>query len=176
MPTLALTKHEVSPATGIIFQALFGSLFIALCALIKIPATPVPITGQTFALFMLALYQRPSTCFASVCLYLLEATCGLPVLCGHINPLWLLSPHGGYLIAFPFATYLISSLKLKLPSKTGLIFSIFMGQIVIYTLGFLWLWHFLGAKTAFIGGVLFFIPSAIFKNFLAAGIYSLFKK
>lgn len=158
-----------------VFHSLWGSLFIALCSLIWIPTMPVPITGQTFALFMLALCLNPKACFMAALLYLLEASLGLPVLCGYSNPLWIIGPKAGYLLAFPFATFLIATLKKTFSSPMGQIFSIFMGQIVIYTLGFLWLAQFIGFQQAFIGGVLFFIPTAIIKNLFAVGIYQLSK-
>ena len=144
----------------IVTQALLGSLFLALCSLISIPIRPVPITLQTFAIFVLALIQRPSVACASVLFYLVEATVGLPVLCGHSNPLWLFGPAGGYLVGFPLAAYITSSLK----NRIHPFLAISIGSVVIYFFGFIWLSTFIGPYKALIYGVLIFIPVGLLKN------------
>ena len=138
--------------------------------MIHIPTLPVGTTLQTFVIFLLALTLSPREALGSVLFYLVWATLGLPVLCGRANSLWFMGISSGYLIAFPFAAYLISYLARKWNSTMGKIGAIACGQAVIYTLGFLFLIPFIGVKAAFIGGVAVFIPTAVLKALLAVCI------
>ncbi|MBI5273768.1 MAG: biotin transporter BioY [Chlamydiales bacterium] len=166
-------KSHVVDLLIFICLAILGSLLIVFGALVQIPCIPVPFTLQTFAVFLLALTQAPKQAFASVICYLLYATIGLPVLPGGVsNPLWILGPCGGYLLAFPFGAYLSAWLAQKIP---GLLATSF-GLIVIYLLGFIWLLPFVDVKIAFTKGVILFIPSDLLKNMSAVFIAQLWKK
>lgn len=82
-------------------QILCGSLFLALCAQIKIPLyfTPVPITLQTFAIMLLGGFLGSKNGLLAVLAYLCEISLGLPFsTSGVSNPLALLGPTGGYMI------------------------------------------------------------------------------
>jgi biotin transport system substrate-specific component len=145
---------------------LFGCALITLGALIKTPLIPVSFTLQTFAIYILSLTQIPKIAFASTLSYLACASMGLPVFSGHANPFWMLGKCGGYLIAFPIAAYLIARLRQTHTPMTALLY----GMALIFTLGFLWLIPFLGIQTAFIKGVLIFIPSELIKALSALHI------
>jgi len=69
----------------------------------------------------------------------------------------------GYYIAFPFAVYLIAYLR----RSYSVYSSILVGQLVIYLLGFIGLVPFIGYQLAFLKGVFIFIPSALFKSYIA---------
>ena len=58
-----------------------ASILLALCAHIAIPLpwTPVPITGQTFGILLVAVMLGASRGTIAVVLYLLEGMAGLPV-------------------------------------------------------------------------------------------------
>ncbi len=158
-----MEKEVIQDARRDLYLALLGCGVITLGSLIRIPYQPVPFTLQTLALFILALTQSPKQAFASSICYLLCATIGLPVLGGKINFLWMTGKCGGYLLAFPIASYLMARLAQKWPP----LFSLICGQVVIFTLGWIWLIPFLGVKAAFTKGVLIFIPSGFFKMFAA---------
>lgn len=152
--------------------SLLGCGLITLSSFVKIPFYPVSFTLQTFAIFILALTQSPKQVMGSVLCYLLCATLGLPVLCGHVNSLWMFGKSAGYLLAFPLGGYLVAKLSQKIPALCALL----CGQFVIYIGGFLGLVPFFGVKIAFLQGVLFFIPSDLLKNLMALGAASLWKK
>jgi len=83
-------------------NCVMGSLFLALMAqfTIYLPYSPVPVSMQPFALFLMIMVQGKNRATASVALYLVQATLGMPVLATGINPLWFLGPTSGYLIGF----------------------------------------------------------------------------
>lgn len=98
------SQVRVSTWTKIVLSA----LFIALCAMIRIPLpfTPVPITLQTFAVMLIggALGSRQGVW--SVLCYLAMSVVGLPVLSGgQSNPFALMSPLAGYLVGFVVLAY-----------------------------------------------------------------------
>ena len=78
---------------------------------IRLPWTPVPVTGQTFAVLLTGVVLGARRAFLAQTLYLLEGACGLPVFSGGAaGALVLAGPTGGYLIAFPFAALVTGTL------------------------------------------------------------------
>lgn len=146
--------------------ALFGCVLITLGSFVKIPLYPVSFTLQTFAIYILALTESPKQAFDSALCYLLCATIGLPVLCGHANPFWIIGKSGGYLVAFPIAAYCIAQMR----QKQSPLLALLCGQAVIFSLGFIWLVSLFGFYLAFTKGVLIFIPSELLKMLAAIGI------
>ena len=159
-------------ANWIVLLSVLGCCLITLCSLVKIPFYPVPFTMQTFAVALLGLTQSPKQAAGSVMCYLMAGTIGLPIFCGNANSLWIVGKHGGYLIGFLIAAYLIS----KLARRGHPILGLLCGQAVIYILGFIWLTPFFGAKIAFTKGVVFFIPACLLKNLAALGLVAGWKK
>jgi len=153
---------------------LMGNFCLIFCSFIWIPTTPVPITLQTFALFILALTLPPRVCLLSTLLYLFEATVGLPVL-GTVHPLWFLGPCAGYLFAFPIASFVMSQIAYNRSSMIMQAFALLSGLAIIYGLGFFVLSGFVGAATAFHSGVLFFVHIDLIKIALAITIIRSFK-
>jgi hypothetical protein len=77
---------------------------LAAQAEIRLPWTPVPVTGQTFAVLLSGAVLGARRAFLAQALYLLEGALGLPVFAGGgAGALHLAGPTGGYLVAFPFA-------------------------------------------------------------------------
>ncbi|MFQ5343357.1 MAG: biotin transporter BioY, partial [Anaerolineae bacterium] len=69
---------------------------------IPLPFTPVPITGQTFAVLLTGALLGSRLGAWSLLLYLAEGAAGLPVFAlGRSGLVTLLGPTAGYLIAFP---------------------------------------------------------------------------
>ena len=62
--------------------ALAGSALIALCAQISVPFFPVPLTLQTFAVFLIGLTYGWRLGGITIVLYLAEGALGLPVFAG----------------------------------------------------------------------------------------------
>ena len=148
-----------------------GSLFITLCMNVKVPFFPVPMTLQTFGVFVLATTLGARHSFLALLFYLFQATVGLPVTTQGACPLWLFGPTGGYLLSFPLAAYLIGALaQKKRDSFLRVALAISLGQILIYGMGSLFLSRLIGFKKAIICGVLPFIPSAALKLLVAASL------
>jgi biotin transport system substrate-specific component len=87
-----------------------ASLFTGLMAQIRItlPFTPIPLTGQTFAVLLSGAVLGSRRGFLSQALYLAEGAAGLPVFAGGAgSALHLLGPTGGYLWSFPIAAALL---------------------------------------------------------------------
>jgi biotin transport system substrate-specific component len=120
-----------------------GSLLIALCAHIKVllPFSPVPVTGQTFAVLMIgALLGARRGCLA-VLAYIIEGAAGLPVFAVGAGPAVLAGPTGGYLFGFIPAVYVTGRLAKKgWDRRIGTtVLAMIIGNLVIYTFGLFWL-------------------------------------
>jgi biotin transport system substrate-specific component len=154
-----------------LLQVLCGSLFLALISLAKVPLYPTPMTLQTLGVFLLGLSLGGAKGAMAVVLYLIEATCGLPVLSGgKINPLWMIGPNGGFLLGFVPAAFIIGKLMQSFKKKNWLnaFVSVVAGQGVIYLCGVSWLSCFFGIKQAILVGVVPFLITMPIKALLAA--------
>ncbi len=147
-----------------------GSLFIAVMAQVQIPLQPVPQTGQTLGVFLVALALGARLGGAAVGAYLLEGAIGLPVLAGFTGGIAkVVGPTGGFLIGFLIAALLVGWLADRGWTKNVLLVgaAMLLGTIVIYVPGLLWLSRFVGEKT-FEYGLTPFIGGDIIKAVLAA--------
>lgn len=152
---------------------LFGSIFLALMAQVSInlPFTPVPISMQSLAVFLLVLAQGKNKATGSVVLYLAQATIGLPVLAGGIaNPLWIMFPTAGYLVGFVGCAW-VAGYLLEKKENSGFFWcltSLVAGTLVLYLLGTAHLSLFVGWDNAFQLGVLPFLSGSVIKLLAAA--------
>ena len=141
---------------------------------LRLPWTPVTITGQTFAVLLCGVVLGPRRAFAAQCLYLLEGACGLPFFAGGAAGLaWLAGPTGGYLIAFPFAAVLTGALAERAWDRkpATMFLTMLAGSVVIFALGLAQLSRFVPAGALLSAGLLPFIPGDIVKSLLAAGVF-----
>src|SRR5712692_7475279 len=87
-----------------------ANLLLVLCAWIALPLpwTPVPITGQTFGVMLVAVLLGSRRGALVLGLYLLEGLAGLPVFQPYGLPglARLAGPTAGYLLAYPAAAFL----------------------------------------------------------------------
>ena len=126
-----------------------GSILIALAAqfYFPLPFSPVPITGQTFAVLLLAALYGHNRGGLTVLTYLILGIAGRPVFAsGTFGIATILGPTGGYLIGFLPAAYVVGFL-----SKCGwdrkawsTAISMIIGNIIIYLFGISWLSQFVG--------------------------------
>ena len=150
-----------------------GSLLIGLCAHAKVwlPFSPVPVTGQTFAVLMLgSLLGARRGCLA-VLVYIIEGAAGLPVFAVGIGSAALLGPTGGYLFGFIPAAYITGRLAEKgWDRRIGtMVLAMVFGNLVIYSFGLLWLCCLTGFNTMVLTlGLYPFIISDLVKIILAA--------
>jgi biotin transport system substrate-specific component len=121
-----------------------GSLLIGLSAqvAVRLPFSPVPVTGQTFAVLMIGALFGSRRGGLSVLLYIIEGAVGLPVFAmGRGGPAVLLGQTGGYLAGFIAAAYVTGLLAEKgwdRRVETAVLAMVF-GNVLIYTFGLLWL-------------------------------------
>jgi len=141
---------------------------------IRLPWTPVPITGQTFAVLLSGTVLGARRAFLGQCLYLLEGTLGLPFFAGGAAGVAkLLGPTGGYLIAFPFAAAMTGAFAEHALDRTPARMFLIMiaGSIVIFGLGLGQLSRFVPGSSLLASGLLPFIPGDLIKAALAAAVF-----
>ncbi len=139
-----------------ILIVVLGCIIIILCGWIKIPFYPVCFTLHTLAIYIIGLTQSPKMALTSVFCYLLIGQDNLP---------WVLGKASGYILSFPVAVYCIA----KVREKRTPFESLLCGSAIIFAGGFLGLLPFVGWQTAFIRGVVVFIPSTFLK--MSASLY-----
>ncbi|MCX6991143.1 MAG: biotin transporter BioY [Chlamydiae bacterium] len=153
-------------------QIVLASCFIGLVAQIKIPLyfTPVPLTGQTFAIMLMGALLGPRKGAQAALLYLVEGCMGLPVWAGGQGGLiHLLGPTGGYLLAYPLQAYLIGSIFKRVGvSLIRATSALFLCCILQLLLGSLWLGFFVGSKNMLTMGCTPFLPGEALKALLVA--------
>jgi biotin transport system substrate-specific component len=165
----------VSPKAGVarlLTLVLGGSLLIGLAAQIQVvlPFSPVPVTGQTFAVLLLGALYGSRRGPATVATYLTLGILGLPVFAGGAAGLArLLGPTAGYLVGFVLAAWVVGLLSERgwdrKPSSTAA--SMIIGNIVIYIVGMIWLSRFVGWEAVLGSGVLPFLTGDALKIALA---------
>jgi biotin transport system substrate-specific component len=136
---------RATPAVDVVL-AVGGAALIALAAQISIslPFTPVPITGQTFAVATTAAALGLRTGAASSILYVAAGLVGLPVYADASSGWHVLSSaSGGYLIGFIFCALLVGwcgdrGWTSRFSSTVG---AMLLGETVTYICGLLWLRH-----------------------------------
>ena len=162
---------------GIMYDAIVvicGSLILCLSAQVKVylPISPVPITGQTFAVLMLAALLGSRRGVLAVLAYLVEGILGLPVFAGGMGPATLIGPTGGYLVGFVAVAYVVGKLAEmgwdRRVSTT--IAAMLAGEIVLYTFGVCWLAVMTNIRTALVICLYPFIVGDILKIALAAAV------
>ncbi len=170
-----VTTHDPRAASLVFDFALVlaGSALIALSARVAIPLpfSPVPITGQTFAVLLVGAALGRWRGAAAVVAYLTEGAAGLPVFAGtHSGPAALLGPTGGYLFGFVPAAWLCGFLAERGWDRSivGTTAAMVLGNIVIFAIALPWLARYVGAANVWALGFWPFIPGDIVKIGLAA--------
>lgn len=156
---------------------LAGVLLVAAAAQIQIPLgfTPVPISGQTFGVALVAASLGARRGSLSLGLYLLAGMVGLPFFAGGASGVsHVLAPTAGYLIGFIPAAAVIGALCERRADRSPwrAFFAMQAGSLVVFTCGVAWLALSLGVGPgrALELGWLPFLPGDLIKTALAAGI------
>lgn len=124
-----------------------GSAVIAAAAQVAVPLpySPVPVTGQTFAVLLVAGTLGARLGAASVALYVIEGLIGLPVFAGGASgAARLVGPTGGYLVGFVAAAVVVGALVERGFGRRVWMCAVAMlaGEVVIYAFGLAWLARF----------------------------------
>ena len=138
---------------------------------IPLPFSEAAITGQTLAVNMIALLLTPKEAFVTMCCYWLLGLVGAPVFGGMAGPGKLFGPGGGYFMAFVLAVVLIGLFRGKQYKLSRyIVVTVLVGIFVIDAMGFVWLKFVTGIswKSAFVAGVVAFVPLDITKCVLAS--------
>lgn len=150
-----------------------GSLLTAAAAqvMVPLPFTPIPLTGQTFAVLLTGTVLGWKRGAAAQMLYLSQAAVGLPVLAEHPSSFaTLLGPTGGYLAAFPLAAAFTGFLAQKGWDRRfwTMLISMILGTLIIYAVGLAWLTMYVPANKVVAAGMLPFLPGDLIKAAAAA--------
>ncbi|MFC1862413.1 biotin transporter BioY [Thermodesulfobacteriota bacterium] len=130
-------RDEKASVRGMVYASMFGA-GTAVGAYIIIPIPPVPITLQTFFLYLAAALLGGRLASLSQFVYLLLGIIGLPVFSGGKAGLGVLfGPTGGYLIGFIVGAFIIGKM-IEIRERPGLLWimiSMAAGTTVVYLLG-----------------------------------------
>ena len=152
-----------------VFLILFGTLLLTISAKVQVPFWPVPMTMQTFVVFLIGSTYGVRLSFFTLVAYLIEGAIGLPVFASGGGIIYLTGPTAGYLYGMTIAAAVISYFANMGYSTSYLksFISIIIGSIIIFTLGVLYLGSIIGYSKALQAGLLPFVPSELFKIALA---------
>ncbi len=146
-----------------------GTLFVAILAQVKIPLpfTPVPLTGQTFAVLLVAAALGSKRGAAAMAFYIALGAFGLPVFAGGAAGMAYFSGATlGYLIGFVIAAYAVGLLAehgLERNIRTSII-PFLIGTVIIYICGVSWLAIVLGSfSKALAAGFIPFVVGDVVK-------------
>jgi len=144
-------RATIFPRSTALTQASFivgGTLFIAAMAQIAIPVpgSPVPVTGQTLAVYLIGTTSGARFGFATFATYLLAGIAGAPVFAASTGATnhglaRLTGATGGYLIGMLVATLVLGALadrKADQKFKTSFP-ALILGSAIVFAFGLTWL-------------------------------------
>ncbi len=147
-----------------------GSLVVALSAQlsVKLPFTPVPVTGQTLGVLVVGGALGAWLGAFSLLLYLAEASVGMPFLAGGAHGLPV-GPSGGYLIGFILMATVVGWLHEHGWGKSFAwsLASMVVAEIVLYAIALPWLGFYVGMSHVWALGFFPFVTGDALKLFLA---------
>jgi biotin transport system substrate-specific component len=146
-------------------------------AVIRLPFTPVPVTGQTLGVLLVGSSLGAARGGAAMTLYLLYGVAGLPVYAegaSGVQSLLIGSATGGYLWGFLVAAIVVGYLAQRGWDRTigSSIGAMLVGEVIVFTFGVSWLAASLGipAEKAMTLGLYPFVLGDLVKLLVAAGI------
>jgi biotin transport system substrate-specific component len=181
MTTQAATLRLAAlPRSNLITDALLvlaGTGLVAGAAQIsvKLPFTPVPITGQTFAVVLVGASLGALRGTASLMVYLWLGVAGAPIYAHHDSG-WnvITSASGGYIVGFVLAAALTGFLAERGWDRhfSSSVSAMLTGNVIIYLVGLPWLAVVLNTnlEKTLEYGLYPFVPGDIFKLYLAAAV------
>jgi biotin transport system substrate-specific component len=152
------------------------SLLVALSAqvIIPLPWTPVPITGQTFAVLLTGALLGSRLGALAMIAYLIEGASGLPFFYAGGSGVQhlLFSPTSGYLLSYPVAAFVVGLLAERGWDRRFLsaAAAMMLGSLIILLSGWAWFARFVSPAAAFQAGVAPFLIGDVIKVALAAAV------
>jgi biotin transport system substrate-specific component len=171
---IQVLADRMIPGEGLLWDAgrvAAANLLLVMCAWLAVPLpwTPVPITGQTFGVLLVAVLLGSRRGAIALGFYLLEGLAGLPVFqpFGLPGAARLAGPTAGYLLAYPAAAFVTGWLVERGAGKTGvrLAGALLSGEFLIFAGGCVWLAMGLrmGWTGAIAGGLTPFLAGEVIK-------------
>lgn len=178
MKNNSILIKQIFPTSGMplyiknIALILFGSFLLAVSAKVQVPFWPVPMTMQTFVVFIIGMTCGWRLSFFTLLVYIFEGALGLPVFATGSGLLYLMGPTAGYIYGMLFAVIVIGFLSEKGFSNSYLmsLISLLIGSVIIFSFGVGYLGSIIGYDKAINAGLLPFIPSELFKIALAVAL------
>jgi biotin transport system substrate-specific component len=160
-----------------VLLVLAGTGLVAAAAQVSfpLPFTPVPITGQTFAVVLVGASLGAVRGTASLLLYLWLGVAGAPIYAHHDHG-WsvVTSASGGYLVGFVVAAAVTGWLAEHRWDRrfSSSISMMLTGNVIVYLVGLPWLAVVLNTnlEKTLEYGLYPFVPGDIFKLYLAAAV------
>lgn len=122
-------------------------VFMAGMANIMIPLWPVPITMQTFGIFMVAFFFGSRKGLVAMLSYVLAGIAGFGVFAGYnAGPAAIMGPTGGYIIGFLACAFVVGLMIERGYGRTkkSVLLCMVIGNVIIYAFGLVGLKLFLG--------------------------------
>jgi biotin transport system substrate-specific component len=160
-------------------KALLLSVILGASSLIsfKTPFMPVPWIIQNQLCLMIGFVFGARVGFLTALFFLIEGALGAPFFSlGRSGPGMVFGPTGGYLIAYPLASFCAGALKKILPQKPWATFLNLVGSnLIIYLVGICQLTLFVGLQKAILLGFVPFVAIDLIKSVIATSILHLRK-
>lgn len=139
---------------------------IAVGAFLRVPVPVVPFTLQFFFTALAGISLGSSLGAASVAIYVLLGLAGLPIFAEGGGISYVLRPSFGYLIGFIAGTFVTGLMteKKESPGVLWLVFSSFVGLLLVYTMGIAYMWL---IKDVYLGSGTGLWPLLVYGLFLA---------
>jgi biotin transport system substrate-specific component len=146
-----------------------GVLAMAAASRVAFDLGPVPITLQTYALFVLAGVFGGRLGLFIVVMWLVSAALGLPVLAGGAGG-WraVIGPTAGFLAGMAAAAYVCGQGAEKTKGWAMLTLLFAAGHAIVLAVGWAGLASFMSPRPAFESGILPLLPGAAVKSLAAA--------
>ncbi len=161
---------------SLVLSALFAAIVAILAQIsIPLPFSPVPITGQTFGVFLAGAILGSRLGALSLLVYVLLGAAGLPVFSKFGGGLGILvGPTGGYIFSFILGAFVAGWIveRGKVDSFKRMLLAMSACLVVIYSLGTVqlaWVMDLTFTRALWLG-VIPYIPLDIFKIILGSGI------
>ncbi len=177
--SLATTTLRTSlfPRSSALTRVLFvtgGVIFLSALAQVAfpIPGSPVPFTGQTLGVLLLATSYGATLGATTFALYLLAGIAGAPIFANGSHGIEkVVGATGGYLLGMLIASFVLGKLaQRRLDQKfiTALP-AMLLGNLIIFTFGLIWLHQYTGQDWAwtFNAGLTPFILGEVLKIAIA---------
>ena len=112
-----LSSYKINTYLKNIALILFGTLLLALSSKVQVPFWPVPMTMQTFMVFIIGMTYGWKLAFSTLVVYLIEGAIGLPVFAKGGGLLYLTGPTAGYLYGMTIAAGINNIIVLSWSTK-----------------------------------------------------------